>query len=192
MDDDPTASSKRPPADPPAGPPAGHRPLVFPRSHQTRSATVQSVATEHQVQAELRQLIATHGWAVRHVGQRSGPGGTAFSYTVGLTGFGHPEVVITGLPFEHAQTFLNNIGADVRGGQRFSAGLQTEDLTEPGAPVVFIRAENTTGLTAVGQIYGVVEAIQMIWPDSAGNLPWTEAYRNRPDAQPLLGPMPDR
>jgi hypothetical protein len=34
----------------------------------------------------------------------------------GLTGLGHPEVVVTGLPIDHAHTFLDHIGADVRGG----------------------------------------------------------------------------
>ena len=69
---------------------------------------------------ELLGLIRQHGWAVRHVG--AGPGASAFSYTVGLTALDHPEAVVTGLHFEHAQVFLNNIGADVRAGQRFEPG----------------------------------------------------------------------
>lgn len=58
--------------------------------------------------------------------------------------------------------------------------------------MVFLSVENTAGLTAVEQIYGTIDAIQMVWPDSAGNLPWTAGYRNPPDAQPLLGPAPGR
>src|SRR5438445_2793259 len=104
---------------------------------------------EDPVLAELHRLIDEHGWAVRHVGAGTEPGQAAFSYTVGLTAMGHPEVIVTGLPFDHAHTFLNNIGADVRGGKQFRPGLATEDLTGPGLFVVFIAVEDTSGLTAV-------------------------------------------
>jgi hypothetical protein len=99
-------------------------------------------------------------------------------------------VVITGLPFSHAQTFLNTIGADVGDGKRFDPGLVTEDLTGPGAPVLFLAADDTSGLTAVEQVYGTVRAVQMVWPDSTGRLPWVEGYNNPPEAQPLLGARP--
>lgn len=141
--------------------------------------------------AELLRLIREHGWAVRHVGAGAEPDQAAFSYTVGLTALGHAEVVITGMPFNHAQTFLNNIGADVRAGQLFEPGLVTEDLTSPGAPVLFLAVDDTSGLTAVEQVYGGVQAVQMVWPDSAGRLPWMDGYGNPPNAQPLLGGRPD-
>lgn len=142
------------------------------------------------VVAELFRLIAEYGWAVRHVGADRESGAAPFSYTVGLTALGHPEVVITGMPFAHAQTFLNNIGNDVRSGVRFDPGLVTEDLTGPGAPVTFLAVQDTRGLTAVEQVYEQVQAVQMVWPDSVGRLPWQEAYNNSPDAQPLLGDRP--
>jgi hypothetical protein len=146
--------------------------------------------SEDPVLTELHGLITEYGWAVRHVGAGTEPGHAAFSYTVGLTAMGHAEVIVTGLPFEHAQTFLNNIGADVRTGTQFRPGLVTEDLTGPGFPVAFIAVEDASGLTAVDQVYGTVTAIQMVWPDSAGHLPWIPGYRNAPDAQPLLGRTP--
>jgi hypothetical protein len=145
---------------------------------------------EDPVLAELHRLIDEHGWATRHVGAGTETGQAAFSYTVGLTAMGHPEVIVTGLPFDHAQTFLNNIGSDVRDGKQFRPGFATEDLTGPGTPVVFIAVEDTSGLTAVDQVYGSVPAVQMVWPDSAGHLPWVPGYRNQPDAQPLLGRAP--
>lgn len=143
------------------------------------------------VLADLERLIGEHGWAVRRVGADRESGQAAFSYTVGLTGLGHPEVVITGMPFTHAQTFLNNIGDDVRTGTRFEPGLVTEDLTGPGAPVRFLAVEDTRGLLAVKQVYGHVQAVQIVWPDSAGRLPWLEGYNNPPGAQPLLGERHD-
>lgn len=140
------------------------------------------------VLAQPRALIDEHGWAVRNVGAGEEPDHAPFSYTIGLTAMGHPEVIVTGLPFEHAQIFLNNIGFDVRDGKQFRPGDTTEDLTEPGKPVAFIAVANTTDLTAVVQVYGSVTAVQMVWPDSLGRLPWVEGYPNPPEAQPLLGP----
>src|SRR4051794_5666347 len=123
---------------------------------------------DDQILAHLLALIREHGWAVRHVGAGLQHGEAAFSYTVGLTAMGHPEVIVTGLPFDHAHTFLNNIGADVHAGGRFEPGLLTEEFTGPGAAVMFLAADDTSGLTAVVQVYGTVQAIQMVWPDSAG------------------------
>jgi hypothetical protein len=142
-----------------------------------------------RVLAELVGLIERYGWAVRHVGAGAEPGEAAFSYTVGLTGLGHPEVVITGMPFDSSQAFLNLIGDEVRQGRRFAAGLVTEELTRPGAAVVFIPVHDVSGLAAVRQVFGQIEAVQMVWSDSAGRLPWHSGYANRADAQPLLGPF---
>ena len=75
--------------------------------------------------------------------------------------------------------------------RRFSPGSITTDLTEPPAPIAFISAENVTGLTAVAEVYDKVEALQAIWSDSTGRLPWEPSYRNAADAQPLLGPVPE-
>lgn len=145
---------------------------------------------EDPVFDDLLRLIDQFGWAVRNVGAGAAKGEAAFSYTVGLTAMGHPEVVVTGLPFNVAHTFLNDIGQEVRDGQEFPSGLVTDGLTAPDAPVVFIRVDDDRGLTAVARVYGRVEAVQMVWPDSSGRLPWVDGYRNPPDAQPLLGPVP--
>lgn len=137
---------------------------------------------------QLLSLIQEHGWAIRHVGAGDD---AAFSYTVGLTALGHPEIVMEGLPFEVAQAFLNLMGEDVKAGKRFAPGSITTDLTEPPAPIAFISVENIAGLTAVAEVYGQVKALQAIWSDSTGRLPWESSYRNSPDAQPLLGAVPD-
>lgn len=140
--------------------------------------------------ADLLGMIEQYGWAVRHVGAGPEPGEAAFSYTVGLTALDHPEVVIMGMPFDASQIFLNNIGSDVRDGKRFDPGTTTEDLTGPGAPVVFLSVVEDEELVAIRQVYGHCAAVQMVWPDSAGRLPWIEGYNNSADAQPLLGPRP--
>jgi hypothetical protein len=93
--------------------------------------------------AELVELIDRYGWAVRHVGAGDQPGEAAFSYTVGLTAFDHPEMVVVGMPFEHSQGFLNLIGSLVRDGRTFVHGTTTRDLTD-GAHVVPLSLSPTS------------------------------------------------
>ena len=134
---------------------------------------------------ELRTLISTHGWAVRNV--TDADPAKCFSYTVGLTAHGHPEVVMTGLPPEAGTAFLNIVGEIVvREGGRFSAGDATTELADgPAMPV--LEALDTSGLEAVEAIYGGVSALQIVWTDSRGHLPWDAAYANPLGSQPLLG-----
>lgn len=134
---------------------------------------------------ELRQLIAEHGWAVRHV--VSGDPAQCFSYTVGLTAHLHPEVVMTGLPHQVAHAFLNLAGqVVVREHGHFAPGEETTALAD-GMSFPVIAVTDTAGLTAVAELYGDVRAVQIVWTDSRGRLPWDEDYANPPGSQPLLG-----
>jgi hypothetical protein len=134
---------------------------------------------------ELQDLVATYGWAVRNV--TDADPAKCLSYTVGLTGHGHPEVVMTGLPPEVGTAFLNIVGeVVVREGGHFIAGEATTELANgPAMPVIEVL--DTSGLTAVEAIYGNVSALQIVWTDSRGHLPWDASYANPPGSQPLLG-----
>jgi hypothetical protein len=143
-----------------------------------------------RVFAELLGLIDEYGWAVRSVMSGASAEEVEFTYTIGLTALGHPEVIILGMSEKSAHEFLNMIGDEVWRGARYEHGTVTGDFTDGDAVVVFIRAEDTHRLTAVEQVFGRVDALQMIWPDSTGRLPWQDGYRNPPEAQPLLGPLP--
>ncbi|MGY2076037.1 DUF4262 domain-containing protein [Blastococcus sp. SYSU DS0828] len=139
-----------------------------------------------QVLRDLRRVIDTFGWAVLHGG--GNPGEPRYSYTVGLAAWQHPEVIVVGLPFPAAEKYLNLVGEAVRAGARFTAGAATTALTDADSPVVFLRVEETERLTVVEQLHGSVDALQLVWPDSTGRLPWQEGHRNPPGTQPLLGP----
>jgi hypothetical protein len=134
---------------------------------------------------ELRSMITRHGWAVRNVVDPDPS--RCLSYTVGLTVHGHPEVVMTGLPPQVATAFLNAVGEIVvREGGRFAAGDSTTELTDgPALPVLAVT--DTSGLVAVRSLYGAVEALQVVWTDSSGHLPWERGYANPPGSQPILG-----
>lgn len=134
---------------------------------------------------DVRSKIDTYGWAVRNVSDPDPA--KCLSYTIGLTAHGHPEVVMTGLPPEVGTAFLNIVGEIVvREGGRFAAGEATTELADgPAMPVLAVL--DTSDLTAVHAIYGDVPALQIVWTDSAGRLPWEAGYANPPGSQRLLG-----
>jgi hypothetical protein len=140
--------------------------------------------------ADLRLLIERFGWAVEHVRVPRGSAEAPSSYTVGLTAVGHPEIVLLGLPAAVAQDFLNAVAEKVRSGGSYTHGQRTADFTDDNGPVVFLRVEEPDRLVSAREMYGSVEALQLVWPDSAGHLPWEPGHRNSPDVQPLLGPVP--
>jgi len=134
---------------------------------------------------DLRAKIDDYGWAVRKVSDADPA--KCLSYTVGLTAHGHPEAAMTGLPAEVGTAFLNIVGQIVvREGGRFTAGVATTELSDgPAMPVIAVS--DTSALTAVDVIYGDVQAIQIVWTDSSGHLPWEPGYANPPGSQQLLG-----
>jgi len=139
--------------------------------------------------AELTMLVDRYGWAVRHVLADHATVHAPFSYTVGLTARGWPELIITGLPTDVAHTFLANAVEIQAEGTRFEPGVRSTDLTESG-DVMFILATDVTGMTATSAIVGEFRALQLVWPDSTNTYPWEPGYRNPPEAQPLLGTVP--
>lgn len=67
-----------------------------------------------------RDTIRRHGWALQAVlGDEDGP---PFAYTVGLTGFGHAELILFATAQATAATVLNDLGELVRGGRELRAG----------------------------------------------------------------------
>ena len=139
--------------------------------------------------SDLRRVINRFGWAVLH-GGGGAPGDPRYSHTAGLTALGHPEVIVVGLPFEAGEKYLNLVGEAVRAGARFRPGAATTALTDAESPVVFLQVEDSARLAVVSELYGSVDALQLIWPDSTGKLPWEDGHRNPPHVQPLLGPRP--
>lgn len=73
-----------------------------------------------QYEAWQRETIRAHGWALQAVlGDEESP---PFVYTVGLTGFGHPELIIFATTQATAAAVLNELGELVREGERLEAG----------------------------------------------------------------------
>jgi len=94
---------------------------------------------------------------------------------------------MTGLPPDVGHAFLNIVGEIVvREGGRFVAGEETTELAD-GAAMPVLAVQDKSDLTAVAAIYGDAPALQIVWTDSRGRLPWDPDYANPPGSQPLLG-----
>jgi hypothetical protein len=123
-------------------------------------------------------LIARYGWSITMVPEdEEGPG---FAYTIGLwQGFGHPELLMQGLPLEVMFGVLNIAGTRIKSGERLSVGLIDNELLE-GAPCGYraVPAEkHGEYMGAAIRHYGgdTFEALQVLWPDGELRLPDTDA-----------------
>jgi len=86
----------------------------------TPDRTPRSTSWADQHDAWQRETIRRHGWALQAVlGDEDGP---PFVYTVGLSGFGHPELILFATGQTTASAVLNQLGELVRAGHRLSAG----------------------------------------------------------------------
>lgn len=138
---------------------------------------------------DTRRLIDAHGWAVIGVFPTCAEDGPPFSYTVGLTDRGLPELAIYGLPPQTAGGVLNVAARHAVDNGELPCGQPITGLLAGGLPVVAVAMEDTDDLTTVRGLYGVVLAAQQIvWPDSQGRMPWEDW--NLGTAQPLLGGQP--
>jgi hypothetical protein len=153
---------------------------------------------------KILRLIDEHGWAVVGVGgggcdcagcdggtDEGTDDGTEFSYTVGLSTLGFPEVITYGLPQLVAQACLNRIGQQVSAGKPPRVGTMVEHVFQ-GLRGYLLDASDTSDLVVVGQVYPEIVAAQLIWPDRHGRFPWEAGYDRWRCAQPLIGPPPAR
>lgn len=128
------------------------------------------------VRASLDKLIAEHGWAVQGVfGSADSP---SFSYTVGLTAKGLPEVIVFGLAPEDGAVFLNLLA------RRFTTdgvpALDTNlDEVAEGLPAQLVaapRSETDKYMFATGARYPGYTALQLVWPDANAIFPWQDGF----------------
>ena len=132
------------------------------------------VATDKSEQKVISD-VQEHGWHVVLVTpDEAGPG---FAFTIGLFhNFGHPEVILFGLPDKVAHSVLNLIGTSVKNGDRFQVGKRSSDLFERHE-AVFVKFPVAAYHDYLGYarwFYSGDEfpALQCVWPDAEGKFPW--------------------
>ena len=158
-------------------------------------------AWRDQERARTREIIRRNGWKIQYVlGEGRHP---AFAYTVGLSGFDHPELIVFTLPPAEAAGVLNNLGERVRAGRRLGTGgplgfgkawpHRVRLLTvRPTACANYLLEANSLYRSLDGT---PVPALQAVFDSPAGVFPWQRGYRScsHPNhRQPLLGPPPEK
>lgn len=136
----------------------------------------------------LRELICDHGWAVQYVESDKRP----FAYTVGLSGLGLPELLMTGLVPDTSGRVLNSI-----------AHMMVDDGTVV-APAMHIDFEDRFLIEVVEvehpdvhlkyavRLFGPrIKALQLVWADNWGRLPWDAGWAHGRRRQPVLGVRAD-
>lgn len=140
-------------------------------------------ATTEDYLAELHETMLKHGWAVQFVESERMP----FAYTIGLTRYGLPEVLVTGVSPRRSMRMLNTAGRRAVGGEPPSAGMQ---IALPAGPLVeMVEVEHPDlHLIFAGPVLGEeVTALQAVWADSRGRWPWVAEFNNGRATQPVLG-----
>lgn len=150
---------------------SGVGPTVPGMNHDTPA----SVHRADQYEAWQRETIRRHGWALQAVlGDVEGP---PFVYTVGLSGFGHPELIVFAVGRATAARLLNRLGEYVRIGGRLGPG-DTVGLPD-GLVSVVEFPDPAPWLTAAQRLYRTpggppVEALLIIPEEGYAELPGSD------------------
>lgn len=135
----------------------------------------------------MRGLIDRIGWAVNAV-ERSGLH-PPWSYTVGLTEAGRPELVATGLSEVHGRVMLDDVASHLMHSD--TVLTPGEQIPLVGGPLIEIveLPEPSAHLYVATELYGKqIRALQLVHADDRGHWPWDVGYRGVRGGQPVLGP----
>jgi len=149
-----------------------------------------------RMQAVVRIVVDTiekHGWSVTIVGATEDT--PSYAYTTGLAQYGAPEVIITGLPLDVYAGITTNIANAIMDGKKFTPlekckGYLNNDYEVAMLPVSEEDKEAQMKVTNL-LFPGGFEALQVLWPDSAGYLPFEEEFNQELWGYPILGPIKD-
>jgi len=110
----------------------------------------------------------------------------SFAYTVGMTeSLHHPELLMIGFQPGMMMKLMNDVGALIRGGQRFEDWSQSTTVIQ-NYPVYFRAVPLTLArhwAKLASERYrnrGHFQLLQMFLPDAAGKFPWD------PDCDPKM------
>jgi Domain of unknown function (DUF4262) len=133
----------------------------------------------------LREMLAEQCWIVIYV--RREKYRPPYSYTVGLTGHGKPEIVVTGLPEQRAGDLLNDVAAHFVHADPPPPGERVPLTSGPLIEIVRV-AEPSAHLNVAVELYGPqVTALQLVYADDRGHWPWDRGFRGGRGGQPVLG-----
>ena len=123
-------------------------------------------ATRADYLDHVRGVVARYGWAVQDVGRDRVH--SPWAYTVGLTTFGQPELVATGLSRSRAADLLNGVAAHLLHAAAPRPGEQVKLVDGPLIQIAEV-AEPAARLTIAVELFGPrVRALQVVHADDRG------------------------
>ena len=149
--------------------------------------------SESEYDKTLLEDISRVGW--HHVHVQSEKGEPPFAYSLGFyANYGQPEVIVFGLPAKTAQQLLNIAAIRFAGAKKPYETYKAYDDIAEGMKIAFVpvvRSHYPKYLGYAGWFYKSVKtdfpAIQMVWPDKQGHLPWEPSYdKSFSKFQPML------
>lgn len=146
--------------------------------------------TEDAAAAKLLSDVQTYGWHMITVPEDEvGPG---FTYSIGLfKSYGHPEVIVFGLPNDVMRSVVDTVASIVKSGQVFADGHESADVLD-GYSSVFraVRPEHYKeyfGYAIWFYAGTTFPALQCVWPDNEHRYPWqSECQESIRRLQPAL------
>jgi hypothetical protein len=143
---------------------------------------------EQEIHEWYLQKIKTYGWVITYVG--ADEQAASFAYTIGLTRFhGHPELMVSGLDQEAAQSLLNRLGGEVGSGAWFTPGQVIRQTGKHRCQ--FVALADPSRLVEAQEMYaseaGLVPGLQVVYTDHYGRWPWDPRWPDGQLAQPLFG-----
>lgn len=123
--------------------------------------------------------VEGHGWHVIKVPELEHSPGWAFS--IGLHhSFGHPEIVVFGLPDEMAHQMINSLGEDIREGTTFAPDSVVTGVLE-GYSCAIKTVDPVWYSPFLGYATWFYQGmdfpfVQCLWPDREGHFPNEPAF----------------
>jgi hypothetical protein len=133
----------------------------------------------------LRSGVADHGWLVQ--GVESDHPHPPWAYTIGLSAFGLPELVATGLELRAAGDLLNGVAAHAVHAEPPEPGERIPLRGGPEIEIVPLTAPEVHLVFAVALYGPEIRALQLVHADERGRWPWSADFRDGRGGQPVLG-----
>ena len=151
-------------------------------------------ATPADYDRYLDDLIARFGWAITAVAPDRAR--APLAYTIGLTRFDVPELVVTGLRADRASILLNQLAhhchhseVELLPGEQFElTGRECPPMPAYSIEVAAVPRPDAHLFDAARRYGPRVRALQLVWADDRGRWPWERGHRGGRGGQPVLGP----
>jgi hypothetical protein len=164
------------------------------------SDPVQSQQWLDQMDARIREAIRKYGWYCMAVEGEEEHGQPGFAYTIGLTGFGHPELLAYGLHPSYAHKLFGALVRKVRSGTTLTEETEltlpiwTVHLHQQAVRFMPVPSPRWSLLWAADAYKPApIQALQVVWADGKGQFPWEPGYALAGWMQPIIataGPAP--